>query len=91
MSRGVSEWVIKFNGVLGDIEHQGPYSPYKLCNHNLYIISKGSLLSNELTLISAGTKKCEFKLLIYSPISSHILQIMWLLIHAGIKIKIHVS
>ena len=32
-----SEWVIKFNGLSGDSGQQGPYSPYKLCNHSLYI------------------------------------------------------
>ena len=31
------EWVIKFNGLSGDSGQQGPYSSYKLCNHNLYI------------------------------------------------------
>ena len=33
----VSEWVIKFNGLFGYSGHRGPYSPYKPCNHNLYI------------------------------------------------------
>ena len=28
---------IKFIGLFGDRGHRGPYSPYKLCNHNLYI------------------------------------------------------
>ena len=28
---------IKFIGLFGDRGHQGPYSPYKQCNHNLYI------------------------------------------------------
>ena len=28
---------IKFIGLFGDRGHQGPYSPYKPCNHNLYI------------------------------------------------------
>ena len=28
---------IKFSGLFGDRGHRGPYSPYKLCNHNLYI------------------------------------------------------
>ena len=28
---------IKFIGLFGDRWHRGPYSPYKLCNHNLYI------------------------------------------------------
>ena len=28
---------IKFIGLFGDRGHQGTYSPYKLCNHNLYI------------------------------------------------------
>ena len=32
-----SEWVIKFNSLSGDSRQQGPYSPYKLCNHSLYI------------------------------------------------------
>ena len=31
------EWVIKFDGLFGDSGHRGPYSPYKLCNHSLYI------------------------------------------------------
>ena len=34
---GVSEWVIKFNDLFGDSGHRGPYSPYKPCNHSLYI------------------------------------------------------
>ena len=29
-----SEWVIKFNSLLGTAD---PCSPYKLCNYNLYI------------------------------------------------------
>ena len=28
---------IKFIGLFGDRGHRGPYSPYKPCNHNLYI------------------------------------------------------
>ena len=28
---------IKFISLFGDRGHWGPYSPYKLCNHNLYI------------------------------------------------------
>ena len=28
---------IKFIGLFGDRGHRGPYSPYKLRNHNLYI------------------------------------------------------
>ena len=28
---------IKFIGLFGDRGHQGPLSPYKPCNHNLYI------------------------------------------------------
>ena len=28
---------IKFIGLFGDRGHQGPYSPYEPCNHNLYI------------------------------------------------------
>ena len=28
---------IKFIGLFGDRGHRGRYSPYKLCNHNLYI------------------------------------------------------
>ena len=28
---------IKFIGLFGDTGHRGPYSPYKPCNHNLYI------------------------------------------------------
>ena len=28
---------IKFIGLFGDRRHRGPYSPYKPCNHNLYI------------------------------------------------------
>ena len=28
---------IKFIGLFEDRGHQGPYSPYKLFNHNLYI------------------------------------------------------
>ena len=28
---------IKFISLFGDRGHRGPYSPYKLCNHNLYI------------------------------------------------------
>ena len=32
-----SEWVIKFNGLLGDSGHRGPWSrPDKPCNHSLY-------------------------------------------------------
>ena len=31
------EWVIKFNILSGDSGQQGPYSPYKPCNHSLYI------------------------------------------------------
>ena len=34
---GVSEWVIKFNGLSGDSGQRGPCSPYKPCNHSLYI------------------------------------------------------
>ena len=30
----VSEWMIKFNSLLGDGRHRGPYKP---CNHSLYI------------------------------------------------------
>ena len=33
----MGEWVIKFNGLSGDSGHRGPYSPYKPCNHSLYI------------------------------------------------------
>ena len=33
----VSEWVIKFNCLFGDSGHGGPCSPYKPCNHSLYI------------------------------------------------------
>ena len=33
----MSEWVIHFNGLFGDSGHRGPWSPYKPCNHNLYI------------------------------------------------------
>ena len=33
----MSEWVIKFNSLFKDSRHQRPYSPYKPCNHNLYI------------------------------------------------------
>ena len=33
----VNEWVIKFNSLFGTARHWGPYSPYKPCNHNLYI------------------------------------------------------
>ena len=32
-----SEWVIKFNGFSGDSGQRGPLSPYKPCNHSLYI------------------------------------------------------
>ena len=32
-----TEWVIKFNSLSGDSGQRGPYSPYKLCNHSLYI------------------------------------------------------
>ena len=32
-----SEWVIKFNGLSLDSGQRGPYSPYKPCNHILYI------------------------------------------------------
>ena len=32
-----SEWKIKFNGLSEDSIQQGPYSPYKLCYHCLYI------------------------------------------------------
>ena len=32
-----SEWVIKFNSLSGDSRQWGPYSPYKPCNHSLYI------------------------------------------------------
>ena len=35
--RQVREWVIKFNSLSGDSGHRGPYSPYKPCNHSLYI------------------------------------------------------
>ena len=28
---------IKFIGLFEDRGHRGPYSPYKPCNHNLYI------------------------------------------------------
>ena len=34
---GMSEWVIKFNGLAGDSWQRGPYSPYKPCNRSLYI------------------------------------------------------
>ena len=33
----VKEREIKFISLLGDRGHRGPYSPYKSCNHNLYI------------------------------------------------------
>ena len=33
----VSEWVIKFSSLSGDSGQQGSYSPYKQCNHSLYI------------------------------------------------------
>ena len=33
----VGEWVIKSNGLSGDSGQPGPYSPYKPCNHSLYI------------------------------------------------------
>ena len=32
-----SEWAIKFSSLSGDSGQQGPYSPYKLRNHSLYI------------------------------------------------------
>ena len=32
-----SEWAIKFNSLSGDSGQRGPYSPYKPCNHSLYI------------------------------------------------------
>ena len=31
------ELVIKFNNLSRDSRQQGPYSPYKPCNHSLYI------------------------------------------------------
>ena len=31
------EWVIRFNGLSRDRGQRGPYSPYKSCNHSLYI------------------------------------------------------
>ena len=31
------EWLIEFNGLCGDSGQRGPYSPYKSCNHSLYI------------------------------------------------------
>ena len=34
---GMSEWVIKLNGLSGDSWHRGPYSPYEACNHIQYI------------------------------------------------------
>ena len=37
ISKWVSEWVIKFNGLPGDIGHRGPYGLYNPCNHSLYI------------------------------------------------------
>ena len=40
----VSKWAIKFNSLLGDSEHRGPCSPYKPCNHSLYIESLSSLI-----------------------------------------------
>ena len=38
-SKGFSviEWVIKFNSLSGDSRKRGPYSPYRPCNHSLYI------------------------------------------------------
>ena len=30
-------WVIKLNGLSVDSGQRGPYSPYKPCNHSLYI------------------------------------------------------
>ena len=33
----MSELVIRFNGLSGDSGQQGPYSPFKPCNHSLYI------------------------------------------------------
>ena len=33
----LGEREIKFIGLFGERGHRGPYSPYKLCNHNLYI------------------------------------------------------
>ena len=33
----MGEREIKFTGLFGDRGHRGPYSPYKPCNHNLYI------------------------------------------------------
>ena len=38
---------IKFIGLFEDRGHRGPYSPYKLFNHNLYI---GIILSEEVWL-----------------------------------------
>ena len=35
--RGERERDIKFIGLFRDRGHRGPYSPYKPCNHNLYI------------------------------------------------------
>ena len=32
-----SEWVVKFNGLLGDSGQRGQGSPYKPCNRSLYI------------------------------------------------------
>ena len=36
METGVSEW-LSLTAFWGDSGHQGPYSPYKPCNHSLYI------------------------------------------------------
>ena len=33
----VSEWEITFNGLSWDSRQRVPYSPYKPCNHSLYI------------------------------------------------------
>ena len=36
-SNRMRERDIKFIGLFEDKGHRGPYSPYKPCNHNLYI------------------------------------------------------
>ena len=62
LSGRVSEWVIKFNSLSGDIGQWGPYSPYKPCNHSLYI---GNIIFPHIDIKQSQWKPIQFNLPLY--------------------------
>ena len=63
----VSEWMIRFNSLSGDSVEWGPYSPYKPCNHSIYIEIiifphiDNTIYRPQLTLREKGIKNEEQK------------------------------